>query len=260
MFLSFACLGILAGAGWWFWYRNWPDQHPRIAREELDVIAAANVPSGQEERPRWKALLSSRPLVLLLLVAFGYTFMWQFYITWFPTYLLDKYGFTLAEATKYAGLPFIFGLAASWIGGFLTDLLTRRFGVRVARGSLGSSALLVAALLLGCGIFYPDRNVAAILTALAGGFGDLCLGATWASAVDIGGKAAGAVSGLMNSASNVGGFVSPMVFGLVLEKWNNWNTVLMVAVAASALSAFLWLGVFVDGNQNNVLWPDNVRP
>ena len=260
MFLSFACLGIVAGAGWWFWYRNWPQQHPRMTGTELDVIAADKIRLGQQERPRWTALLASRPLILLLLVAFGYTFMWQFYITLFPTYLLEKYGFTLAEAARYAGLPFIFGLAASWIGGVLTDLLTRRFGVRFARGSLGFTALLVAALLLCCGIFYPDRHIAAILTALAGGFGDLCLGATWASAVDIGGKAAGAVSGLMNSASNFGGFVSPMVFGLVLQKWNNWNTVLLVAVAASALSAFLWLGVFVDGNPKNMLWSDNVRP
>lgn len=258
MFLSFAGLGIVAGAAWWFWYRNWPQQHPRMTAAELDAIAAAKV--GPEVRPRWRALLCSRPLILLLLVAFGYTFMWQFYITWFPTYLLEKYGFTLAEATTYAGLPFIFGLGASWIGGFLTDGLSRRFGVRFTRGSLGFAALLAAALLLGAGIFYPERHMAAVLTALAGGFGDLCLGATWATAVDLGGKAAGAVSGLMNSASNFGAFVSPIVFGLALQAWHNWDTVLLVAVAASAVSACLWVGVFIDTRAPSLIWSDNVSP
>lgn len=249
MFLSFACLGVLAGAAWWFWYRNWPSEHPCMSREELDAIAAIETPRGPRERPRWRKLLSSRPLILILLVAFTYTFMWQFYITWFPTYLLERHGFTLRQASRYAGLPFVIGLGASWAGGLLTDLLAKRFGVRLARCSVGFVSLLVAALFLGCGIFCSDRHSAAILIALGGGFGDLHLGATWAATVDIGGKAAGAVSGLMNSASNFGGFVSPMMLGWVLGKWNNWDAVLSVAAASGALSAFLWLGVFTERNR-----------
>ena len=69
------------------------------------------------------------------------------------------------------------------------------------------------------------------------------LAAAWASAVDIGGKAAGAVSGLMNSASNFGGFVSPIAFGWVLQTWKDWNAVLFVAALANVLAACCWLGV-----------------
>ncbi|MBM3775346.1 MAG: MFS transporter, partial [Acidobacteria bacterium] len=191
----------------------------------------------------WRVLLASRPLVLLLAVAFGYTFMWQFYITWFPTYLVERRGMDLREASRYASLPFAFGLAANWVGGVIADLLTRRYGARFGRGSLGFGALMLSASLLLVGIWYPGARAAALLIALAAGAGDMFLGAAWASAVAIGGKAAGAVSGLMNSASNFGGFVSPVLMGWAYERWQDWNTVLAIGVLANAISAFLWLGV-----------------
>jgi MFS transporter, ACS family, glucarate transporter len=169
--------------------------------------------------------------------------MWQFYITWFPTYLVEKRGFALVEAGKLAGLPFLFGLVANWIGGFASDGLARRFGLRVGRGGFAFAALMVSALLLSAGVSSGSRTTAAILIALAAGAGDLMLGAAWASAVDIGGKDAGAVSGLMNSASNFGGFVSPIAFGWVLQTWKDWNSVLFVAALANVLAACCWLGI-----------------
>jgi MFS family permease len=222
-FVAFAGLGIVAGTMWWRYYRDAPDL----------------LPARTESRPT----PVSSSLVCLLLAAFSYTCMWQFYITWFPTYLVEKRGFTLVEAGKLAGLPFLFGLGANWIGGFASDGLARRFGLRVGRSGFAFAALIVSALLLSLGVSSGSRTTAAILIALAAGAGDLMLAAAWASAVDIGGKAAGAVSGLMNSASNFGGFVSPIAFGWVLQTWKDWNAVLFVAALANVLAACCWLGV-----------------
>ena len=222
-FVAFAALGIVAGAVWWRYYRDTSDlPRARTASRPAQV---------------------SSSLVLLLLAAFSYTCMWQFYITWFPTYLVEKRGFALVEAGKLAGLPFLFGLVANWIGGFASDGLARRFGLRVGRGGFAFAALMVSALLLSAGVSSGSRTTAAILIALAAGAGDLMLGAAWASAVDIGGKDAGAVSGLMNSASNFGGFVSPIAFGWVLQTWKDWNSVLFVAALANVLAACCWLGI-----------------
>jgi nitrate/nitrite transporter NarK len=69
------------------------------------------------------------------------------------------------------------------------------------------------------------------------------LGAAWASALSIGGKAGGAIAGLMNAASNAGGFASPVLLGWALHVWKDWNAVLMLAVVINAIAAFLWLGV-----------------
>lgn len=117
--------------------------------------------------------MRSRPLIPVLLVAFTYTFMWQFYTTWFASYLTERHGFTLQQATKYAGLPFVIGLVASWAGGLLKDLLAKRFEVRRARCSAGFVSLLIAAALLGLGVFCAYRRTAAILIAVGGAVGDL---------------------------------------------------------------------------------------
>jgi ACS family glucarate transporter-like MFS transporter len=224
-FVAFAGLGVVAGAAWWHYYRD-----------------SSDIP--RTDKPRGPTKVSA-PLVFLLLAAFSYTLMWQFYITWFPTYLVEKRGFGLVDAGKFAGLPFLFGLAATWMGGFASDGLARRFGLRVGRAGFAFVALMVSALLLYTGVSAGDRTTAAILMALAAGVGDLMLGAAWATAVDIGGKDAGAVSGLMNSSSNFGGFVSPIAFGWVLQTWKDWNAVLFVAAFANVLAACFWLGVRV---------------
>lgn len=239
MFVAFSGLGILCAAAWFWWYRDKPASHPRITEAELDLIGR-----GTAAAPRARAALRpGRSLWLLLSVAFGYTFMWQFYITWFPTYLMEARSLPLAQAAGYAALPFVSGMAANWLGGIVTDLLGRRYGASAGRTVLGFAALLSSAALLAAGIAHPDPAFAAVLIALAAGAGDLSLGAVWSSATVIGGSAAGAVSGMMNSASNLGGFLSPMLMGWMLHLTGNWNTVLLAGVVTNTAAAFLWLGV-----------------
>jgi ACS family glucarate transporter-like MFS transporter len=116
----------------------------------------------------------------------------------------------------------------------------------MGRSGFAFAALILSAAALSIGVSTGNRTTAAILIAFAAGAGDLMLGAAWACAVDIGGEAAGAVSGLMNSASNMGGFVSPLLFGWVLQTWKEWNAVLIVAALANVAAACFWLGVAKD--------------
>ena len=115
-FVVFGAFGLLWAVAWYAVYRNRPPDHPPV------TIATP-----------WAALLRNPRMWSLLGTAFGSTLLWQFYITWFPTYLREQRGMSLTEASYYAGLPLLFGVAATWAGGFLTDLLTRRLGPRPAR-------------------------------------------------------------------------------------------------------------------------------
>lgn len=245
MFVFFGALGIFWAVLWFYWFRSYPAQHPRISREELAAIEAglAEEQSAEEPRQGLGSLIRSRRLLLLLSVAFGYTFLWQFYITWFPTYLLERRGLPLTEAAFYAGLPFLFGVAANWVGGLLTDALSKRYDPRLGRTVIGFAGILAASILLFIGINLPQPRAAAVLIASAAFTGDMFLGAAWTSALSIGGKSGGAVAGLMNAASNLGGFASPVLLGWALQVWRDWNSVLMVAVVTNAVAAFLWLGV-----------------
>jgi MFS family permease len=173
-------------------------------------------------------------------VAFGSTFLWQFFITWFPTYLRQHRGMALGDASFYASIPFFGGLLATWSGGVLTDLIGRRATPRLARTIVGLIALCGGALLICIGIFTPEARVAALAMALGGAALDLYLGAAWASATDIGG---GGVAGLMNASSNCAGFASPALMGWILGRSGNWDFVLLLGVGACCAAAVFWLFV-----------------
>ncbi|MCA2969539.1 MAG: MFS transporter [Acidobacteriaceae bacterium] len=226
-FLIFGAFGLLWAAAWFAFYRNQPP---------------ADAPRRNEPIP-WAVLLRSRRLWCLLGTAFGSTFLWQFYITWFPTYLREQRGMAITEASYYAGLPLLFGVAATWAGGLATDLLARRLGDRRARTVLGFVSLSAGAALFTAGVWHPAPALGALLMASAAGGVDLYLGAAWSSATDIGETSGGAVSGLMNAASNAAGFASPAIMGLVLDRFHDWNAVLYLSAASTLAAAVLWLFV-----------------
>jgi Major Facilitator Superfamily len=228
MFWFFGTLGIAASAAWFAGYRNKP-----FALEE-------SVSSSQES---WASILRSVRFWSLLGTVFGSTFMWQFYITWFPTYLMENRGMALKEASVFAGLPFLLGLCSTWIGGLLTDHLARKLGVQKARRLIGFASLSSAALLMSAGLWCPPAKPAALLIAMAAGAVDLYLGAAWAVSLDIGGRLAGGVAGLMNTASNGAAFLSPVVTGHILKLTGNWNAPLLLGVLTTGVAAALWLKV-----------------
>lgn len=253
-FLVFGAFGFLWAAAWFFWYRNSPAEHPRVQPAELAHIAQHATATVNTPTP-WSTLLRSRRLWCLLLAAFGSTFMWQFYITWFPTYLREQRGMSLTESSYYASLPLLLGVGANWAGGLLTDWIGRRSNDRTARTIVGFVSMATGATLMSAGLWLPTPSLAALLMGCAAGAVDLYLGAAWSSATDIGGPSGGAVAGLMNAASNCAGFASPALMGYVLQRTGDWNAVLTLSVATTFAAAICWLFV----NPSSATAPSGTR-
>ena len=212
----------------------------------LWLRAVPSEPSSPNGRPGARTAITSQLSLrfgALLLVVFGYTIMWQFFATWYPTYLVERRGFTLAVAAKYASVPFILGIVSNWIGGWMCDALSRRFGVVLGRGFFGSMSLASSAALVYAGLARSD-NAAPWLFAASAGAGDLFLPLAWSAAAELGGPSAGAFAGLMNSASNLGAFVAPLVIGVAIQRWRNWDATLLMGMAATSAAALLWIPVY----------------
>src|SRR5260370_29451089 len=65
------------------------------------------------------------------------------------------------------------------------------------------------------------------------------MGPSWAVPMDVGGKCSGTVSGMMNMAGNIGGALSPIVFG-VLVQFGSWQAPFIVAAGVLILGAAAW--------------------
>jgi ACS family glucarate transporter-like MFS transporter len=222
VFVLFAFIGVAAVV---IWLLAFPKQVPQ----------RADKPKASRKSPQ------SASLLILVLVALLYTMMWQFFVTWFPTYLMESRRFSLQRAGFFAGLPFLFGVGATLAGGPLNTFIARFLGPVSGRRILVAGSLLLSAALLYSGLVQRSATAGAVLISLAAGAGDLILSTLWAAAVDLGEDSAGAVSGLMNTAANLGAFLSPVLIGRMLQSGLGWSLIVEAGALLNFCAAVLWL-------------------
>jgi ACS family glucarate transporter-like MFS transporter len=70
---------------------------------------------------------------------------------------------------------------------------------------------------------------------------DMTLSPSWSFCIDIGKENAGAVSGTMNMAGNIGSFVTALAFPYLLSWTGTETTFFYVAAVLGGISVFSWL-------------------
>jgi nitrate/nitrite transporter NarK len=93
-----------------------------------------------------------------------------------------------------------------------------------------------------------NRVVAAIFLSLAL-FSQLMTGSVaFAVCLDVGRRNAGVISGVMNTAGNLGGTIAPVVVGYVVEKWGSWTIPFYITALLLGFSVVMWL--LIDPNRS----------
>jgi len=239
-FWIFGTLGVGWCIFWWRWYRDDPGVHPDVNSAELAVIRESRNDKLTAELPLWS--LFNLQLLWISLMYFCYGYSLYFYLTWLPTYLQQIRGFSSSQTSLVHTFVLLTAAAASILGGRLTDILVKRYGLRIGR-SIGAVALPVSGIALAGAALTSSNIAAAVLLAIAAGAGDLCLSTCWAICHDIGKDAAGTVTGCMNTFANIGGALSPLVVGYTVQWWGSWATPLLIAAGVSVLGGLLTLPI-----------------
>jgi MFS family permease len=182
-------------------------------------------------------------MLALCAMYFGAIYGWYFYLTWLPTYLLRARGFDLHALGWLAALPLLAIAAGSLIGGTLSDVLARRFGLRAGLRAPGLFGLPLAAACIAGAIATPDPHLAAYALAGAAGLAALGVAPAWSVCLAIGGRHAGVVSGAMNTFGNLGGVMSPLVVGWSLQGLGSWELPLVSVAVLYLAAAACWLGI-----------------
>jgi MFS family permease len=246
-FLFFGLLGLAWAAAWFAWYRDRPEDHPAVSREELAWIRQDSVSNDSAREAHagtpWSALLGSRNLYAICAMYFAFGYGLYFYFTWLPTYLINVLGFSLRSGGLFAALPFLLAGIADLVGGWLTDAWTRRHGLRAGRCYLGFAAFLTCAAFLFGSTLVGSPALKAVLIAMALGSADLALGACWAVPIDIAPDHAGVITGFMNTLGNIGGLIGPLVVGIAVDRWHSWTFPFYVTALVYAGGALAWLAI-----------------
>ncbi len=242
VFVIFGLVGYVWAAAWYRWFRDEPSKHKAVNTAELEKIESGRrVEAPHSMRVAdFLRLLGNRNVIGLCLSYFAQSYGFYFYITWLPTYLEKARGFTAMKLGVLAGLPLILSMLADLSGGLATDYASRRFGLRWGRAGVGVVSCLGAGIAMVFGAGVEDGVSAAILIAIAAAFSNLMLGASWGSCIDIGGGQTGLIGGVMNTAGQVGGILSPVILALILKHFSSWSAPLYLTGLLYSLGAIAW--------------------
>ena len=240
-------VGIVWALWWYLAYRNLPEEHGLVNAAELEHIRGIDE-KGNVNRPNsakkpsvpWATLLRSPNMWAIMCAYFTYVYCLWIFLSWLPSYLVEFRHFTLLKVGLLASLPLWAGVVGDTVGGLATDWLLATTGnIKLAR------RLVAIVGMLGCAVFIVPAALAenaytAVYCLTASMFFLECtIGPSWAVPMDMGGEHSGTVSGMMNMAGNIGGALSPIVFG-VLVQFGSWQAPFIVAASLLVIGAAVW--------------------
>ena len=244
-FLVLMTVGCAWAAFWWLWFRDDPTQHKTISKPELAFILANRQDGGaNNSKPgplRVGAMFASGNLWLMMIQYFGSNFTFFFSLTWLYPYVKTKYNLTAVDAGFYAMIPLLGGAVGNIFSGWLVDLLYKRGQVSRSRKIPAIAGFLLAALGMVMSLHQVTAAGAVFWLTIAIFGADMTLSPSWSFCIDIGGKHAGAVSGTMNMAGNLGSALTALAFAYLPESSKGNEAFFYTAAALSGVAIICWL-------------------
>lgn len=256
--ILYGLAGVLVAAVFWLGFRNSPAEHRGCNAAERALIdagkpAAAARGTGEPEDVPAKSrglpiglILRSRSLWMSSISQFGTNVGWLFLVTWLARYLIEMHHVPILERSWMAAVPPLAGIGGMFLGGWLTDALTRRLGVRWGRAlPMAVTRFFAATAYLVC-VWLESPWAATVAFACVFFSVDLGTSAVWAFVQDVGGRNVGAVLGWGNMWGNVGAAIAPQLYYYVLGERpgpREWNAMFLVCAGMFVISGIAALGI-----------------
>jgi MFS transporter, ACS family, glucarate transporter len=252
-FFALGLIGI-ASAGLWALVMHEPRKHPRMSKAELDRLveggAMIDIDSAHERLSR--PAVSGKALRLLL----GNRMLWcsyigqycvialsYFFITWFPIYLVQARGMNIMQAGLATMLPAIAGFLGGIAGGVISDTLIRcGWSISWARKTPYIIGMAVGSCIVFSAFTESNTVIVLLMTLAFFGKGAAAGAGTWAIASDTAPReAVGLAGAIFNCIGNIGGIVTPIVFGYIVQATGGYTAGLYFVAAHCVVAALVYL-------------------
>ena len=232
-FFATGMLGFLWLVPWLALYGR-PESHPRLSSAERTLILAGRGQASGLGRSPLEILRLRKPWGVIV-GRFLVDPVWQFYLFWLPSYLVDQRGFSLRTIAMVGWVPYLATDAGSLVGGWLSGRLLARTGdlTRARRVVLGAGALGTLAGLPAGWVADPWLSVACICGA-AFAIGLWAPTALTLSADIMPHGAVGTMTGLSSVGAGLGGILLTPVIGWLVDHFSYGPVFVMAALLPQA--------------------------
>jgi MFS transporter, ACS family, D-galactonate transporter len=264
VFVATGGIGIVWGTVWYAVYRQ-PHEFPGTSASEIALIreggGLVDLDRRQAERRSFSSadlayVLGSRKLWGVYLGQFALTSTLWFFLTWFPTYLVQARGMSFVKAGFLASLPFLAAFVGVLCSGLLSDAMVRRGAtLGMARKVPIVTGLLLSISIIGANFVDEPALIIAFMTMAF--FGNGLASITWSLVSAIAPKRLlGLTGGVFNFFGNLSGITVPIVIGYLARDYGFSAGLTYVAVLA-LLGALSY--VFIVGRVERLPDVEDVR-
>ncbi len=224
LFIVSGIIGIVWAIVWYVFYRD-PKDHKTVSAEELQHIKQGGGLIGSVSQTNTKTKISWYDLAQ----AFKHRKLWGiylgqfcvgsvsiFFLTWFPTYLVEYRGLDFIKSGFLASLPFLAAFAGVLLSGFTSDFLIKKGSAEIARKAPVLCGLLLSVSIIGAN--FTDDTFYVILFMTLAFFGNGLASITWVFVSLMAPKhLIGLVGGVFNLIGGLSAVVVPVVIGLLVK-------------------------------------------
>lgn len=262
VFILTGILGLIAAVLWATIYRD-PQQFPGTNDAELDLIkTGGGVPelssrlvSEQANRKTFswtdlRIVLSKKKLWGLYIGQFSYLASANFFLTWFPTYLVQYRHLDFIKAGFYASVPFLAGFAGVLVSGFISDALLRSgFSLSASRKIPVLTGIALSVLIAGAQ--FVESPPLIILFLAVAFFGTGMASITWSYVSALAPeRLIGLTGGVFNLFGGLSSIVIPIAIGYLVQG-GNFAPALALCSILAIIAALCY--VFLVGRMDRVV-------
>lgn len=247
VFYVFGAIGLVWFVLWALLVFDSPNTHPRISERERTYITTSlkNELSTSSRNIPWRAIVTSTPLLAIVVAHFSYN--WTFYtlLTLLPTYMNDILGFSIQQNGMLSALPYLGCAISAVLSGQIADYLreTCAYPTVIVRksfsliGMIGPAVFLVAAGYTGC-----NYILAVTFLTVSSSLGGVSASGFNINHLDIAPSYAGILLGITNTFATIPGMVGPVIASALTKNktLEEWQTVFYIAAAINTFGALFY--------------------
>lgn len=224
LFIVSGIIGLVWAAVWYLFYRD-PQNHKKISDLELEHIKKGGglvAAKGKTEIKKfeWADLANAfkyRKLWGLYLGQFCLGATTIFFLTWFPTYLVEFRGLDFIKSGFYASIPYLAAFLGVLLAGFTSDFLVKKgFSPEVSRKAPIITGMLLSIAIIGAN--YTENTTLIIVFLSIAFFGNGLASIAWIFISLIAPKNnIGLIGGTFNFIGGLSAVIVPIVIGYLVQ-------------------------------------------